>query len=254
MSIPAPDLAAFKGYYTKTYTQKREERGTLIYDGKTWKMIKIDELKESIDPLFIETIKKVLSLEASRIPQRELFYWIDNFNSAMTINLLKHKKIQPIASAEGKIQFNSMNKYAWLSNFFVTLIYDPKFQMIYPSVESGYVAFKARKWNEEAQSASKVDALTYAHTLCPKTVKQQGVSLWERKTTQDDVEAVQEMERLVNLKFDQNSLIREFLKKSTGDLEEFTRDPFWGSALGTAENENSNQLGKIIERKRATLS
>ena len=245
-------VLAFTDYYKKTSTMKGDERRTLIYDQDTWKIIDLKKEKLPSQNTFTDTMIKILSIKPTEIPKRELLYWIMRFNSEMAANLLKNKKIKAIEPNAESVQFNSMNAYAWLSNFFITLIYDQEFNMIYPSVESGYVAFKARKALENNPD-QRVEVSEYAHCLCPKEVKQKGSGLWERITEKDNEEAIEEMGRLVGLKFEQNPVIKGLLNKSTASLKEFTRDTFWGTGMGAVDDENSNHLGKIIEHMRNTV-
>lgn len=251
-SYGSSHVNAFADYYKKTSTMKGDERRTLIYDQEAWKIIDLKKEKLPSQNTFTDTIIKILSINPTDIPKRELLYWIMRFNSEMTATLLKNKKIKAIESNAESVQFNSMNAYAWLSNFFITVIYDQRFNMIYPSVESGYVAFKARKALENNPD-ERVEVSEFAHCLCPKEVKQKGSGLWVRTTDEDNEEAVAEMERLVGLKFDQNPVIKSLLNKSNALLKEFTSDTFWGTGMGTVDDKNSNQLGKILERKREAL-
>lgn len=224
------------------YNQKLQ--GLLIYDG-SWKIQSTDKISSD---LLLATLKHVVSLNPKNIKEEHLVYWIKNFNSLMSLHCLKNKLIKPIESSDTKVQFSSMNKYGWLSNFFLTLIYDPLHNIFYPSVENGYVAFKARKG-----AAKDLQVIEFAKIVNPKQVKQQGANLWCRTTPADDMAAITEMERLVSLKFNQNPFIAQWLKKSTLPLEEFTNDNFWGSAMGTTTDPNSNHLGKIIEVVRNSL-
>lgn len=241
----------FKDYYQKTNAKKIDERGTLVYFSEAWKIVDLTKEKH-LAAVFQSTIAKMVSIDLKEIPERELVYWIRQFNSEMAVQLLKNKKITPVTKEAQEVQFNSMNGYAWLSNFFITMVYDPKFKMLYPSVESGYVAFKARQAKKLNPSA-QIDVAWFAHCISPKTVKQLGKELWDRRTEADHREAIDEMGRLVALKINQNPVIEKLLKSSSVPLEEFTNDAFWGTAMGTVKNENSNHLGKILERTRAAL-
>jgi hypothetical protein len=141
------------------------------------------------------------------------------------------------------IQFSSVKGYEWLSNFYSTLIYDPENQIIYPHVESAYVAFKARMADSSSEEIKE-----FAHTLDAKMVKQQGSHLWTRESEEDNQAAIIEMERLVGLKVSCNPKIQQWLTTATCTFEEFTSDPFWGTANGQIIDDNSNHLGKIIKR------
>lgn len=235
----------------KDYHQAKPE-GLLIYQEESWKIVNINDLKaqpQQLSLFLLESAKKVLSLEASNLNPEHLTYWLNRFNSTLTSLELKAKKIIAIPEATKNVQFNSCNAYAWLSNFFTSLIYDSTHKVIYPSVECGYVAFKARKINKSAQ-----EILSFAHNLNAKDVKQQGRDLWKRNSKKDDLEAIIEMKRLVSLKFKQNVTLSILLKKSAGaSIEEFTSDPFWGTANGAVYTADSNQLGKIIEQVRTEL-
>ena len=164
----------------------------------------------------------------------------------MALRQKEKKGIKPISDPIA--EFNSMNKYAWLSNFFQTFFFDPEHKIVFPSVESAYVCFKARK-------ANRLDLLPeLAHTLDPKAVKREGSDLWQRETGEDDEEAIAEMKRLVTLKFEQNPAIRAWLVSSEATLREHTSDYFWGTAFGTDLSESSNHLGRIIEEVRQELA
>lgn len=267
-------IMALRDYYPKPIPQKKGKKGSsisenpetakshylLMYNENCWGVVDIRQILPSNDE-FQNTIEKVISLDflfLQTYPEREktviekhLFYWIRHFNSAMMILKLKNKEIKPIAATETLVQFSSMRKgTSWLSNFFTTIIYDPNNQLIYPSVENGYVVFKAIKG-----SLSREEIFSLAGCLNPKEVKQRGADLWVRSTQEDNNEALMEMNRLVHLKFQQNPLIAEWLKSSSARLQEFTKDAFWGSQLGTLpiEDENSNHLGKILETVRVNL-
>jgi predicted NAD-dependent protein-ADP-ribosyltransferase YbiA (DUF1768 family) len=238
--------SALKSYYQQTKDQKPEKKSLLVYDDK-WKEVSLSNKISST--VLIKTMQKIVSLDLTSINENNLIYWIEQFNTAMSLDCLKNKRIVPVDASAEKIQFSSMNNYRWLSNFFQTLIYDPEYRVLYPSVENGYVAFKARKGG-----VAEDKVLEFAHLIGSKEVKQLGRDLWIRCTEDDDREAIQEMERLVSLKFSQNPFIARWLSKSSAPLEEFTNDPFWGSAMGTmGDDENSNHLGKILEcvRKKA---
>lgn len=235
---------ALRAYRHTTKDGNPNQRGVLIHTEGTWKIENVI-LKEDT---FNSTLEKILSINPSKIPEIDLIYWIENFNSAISLLKLKNKKIKPIEEGMINVQFSSMTRYEWLSNFFITVIYDSTYNMIYPSVENGYVAFKARKTN-----TANEEVIKFAHIIDSKKVKQLGHSLWARATLDDDNEAIAEMRRLVTLKFQQNPFIASWLKKSQATLEEFTADPFWGSALGTNYEANSNHLGKIIQQVRAAL-
>lgn len=238
---------ALKDYYQQTKSIKNQ-LSVLVYQNQTWQVIDPNTYKCS-KSLYIQTVEKVLSFNINdKINPNDLIYWIKNFNSAMTLEKLKSKEIKIIDLKETKTQFNSMNAYSWLSNFFTTLIYDPEHRTLYPSVENGYVVFKAK----QGQLDQKV-IMECAHILDPKTVKQKGKDFWKHETEEDQSKAVNEMKRLVTLKFDQNPMIAGWLKKSTAQLEEMTHDDFWGSAMGTANGPNSNWLGKSIEGVRSRL-
>lgn len=250
---PVSLSASFRDYYQKTHSKKLDERGVLIYHGDKWTITNLTTLKKPMkaEDVISETLTKIMTINPADILEADLIYWIKQFNYSMAMILLKNKQIKPIAkTSTEKVRFASVNEYRWLSNFFITLIYDPQYRMIYPSSESGYVSFKARK---AAETQPEIDVLTYAHCLAPNIVKRLGASLWHRNTEEDSALAVAEMTRLVALKFNQNPLLESFLKLSVAPLEEFTSDPFWGSALGTAPEEESNQLGKIIQREREAL-
>jgi predicted NAD-dependent protein-ADP-ribosyltransferase YbiA (DUF1768 family) len=248
MSLGTSFEGALKDYYLNTKNQNPEKKGLLIFDSDNkWKEIKPGSKVSS--SVFMNTLQKVVTLNLSDISETHLLYWIEQFNSAMALDYLKNKEIKPVDQKAKRIQFSSMNDYRWLSNFFLTLIYDQNHKILYPSVENGYVAFKARKAN-----SSDEEVLGLAHLVSSKKVKQLGSQLWNRSTEAEDKEAIAEMERLVSLKFQQNPFLATWLKKSCAPLEEFTNDTFWGSAMGTlTEDDNANQLGQIIGRVRAAL-
>lgn len=268
-------IDALRGYYPKPLiSQKKGKKNSpateppndstncrlLVLDQNRWTIVDVHTTFPS-EKVLQNTLEKVVSLNFSFLkafPDRDkaliethLIYWIRHFNCAMMIQSFKRREIKPIEETEAVARFSSMHKgHAWLSNFFKTILYDPKNQLIYPSVENGYVVFKATKAN-----LGHEEICHFASCLNPKEVKQMGAYLWERITPQQNQEAISEMSRLVFLKFQQNPFIAEWLKKSTARLQEFTRDAFWGSQLGTLpiEDQNSNHLGKILEWARSQL-
>lgn len=246
----------------------------LMFNGRQWTLVDLSDIsaKHPSEEMFRFTIEKVMSLNLEELGEEHLLLWIQDFNRIKTTSELKKNHIihpaklirqnddvnEAIKSDDGSprgirgsstVRFSSMNcEYAWLSNFFQTLIYDQEYKIIYPHVEAGYVAFKARKGERTEEEIASL-----AHTLNPKEVKQQGSDLWVRSSPEDNKNAVAEMSRLVFLKFQQNSLLADWLQQTPPPFEEFTNDDFWGSAMGTATGPRSNKLGKILERVRNLL-
>lgn len=221
--------------------KKSNKKGILAHKNKVQK---VDQ--EAAIQNILNGNLEISPQDLASISQAYLIQSLQNYNSEITLEALKRKKIKKIDLKSKNIQFSSMNLYAWLSNFFPTRVYDPIHHIIYPSVESGYVAFKARQAGYD-----KEDVVPYAHAIDPKQVKQMGKNLWERNSEEANKLAIDEMHRLVTLKFQQNPLIASWLCTAINvEFEEFTGDPFWGSAFGTIYNENSNHLGKIIQKVR----
>lgn len=246
--VPSSSFDVALKHYSATYAQSPEKRGLLVYESGKWKKVMLSSSSKNSD-ILLTTMQKVLDLDLTGVNKSHLLYWIEQFNSNLSLEYLKNREIRPVDLSVPRIQFSSMNHYRWLSNFFPTLIYDPTHQMIYPSVENGYVAFKARK-----SEITECEVTTIAHIIGSKRVKQLGREFWQRSSESDNQIAIAEMERLVSLKFQQNPFLANWLKKTEAPLEEFTNDSFWGSAMGTlTEDDNANQLGQIIGQVRAVL-
>lgn len=247
----------------------------LMFNGEQWGVVDVSNISDwhPSDKVFQDTMEKVVSLNPEMICKEHLLSWINDFNRIKTMSEIRKKHISPVKfgrmghesddlnqtgylddgndkldvkNVRVPLRFNSMNQYAWLSNFFQTLIYDEENGIIYPSVESGYVAFKARKAEKTAEEVA-----SFAHIINPKEAKQEGFGIWVRSSPEDNKDAVKEMRRLVTLKFQQNPFIAEWLQQTPPPFEEFTNDHFWGSAMGTG---GWNKLGKIIEDIREILS
>lgn len=174
----------------------------------------------------------------------KILAFVNLFNTAWTAARLAQKKIAaPPKGNTEPIQFSSFSKqYAWLSNFFQTLIFDTTRMRILPHVEAGYVAFKAEV-AEETEFAQDI-----IQEFDPAAAKVYGSHL-ERPEG-----ALSEMRRLEVLKFTQNSVLQGLLIKSgKAPLEEHTSDPFWGTAHGTVYDENSNHLGRILQDVRESF-
>lgn len=255
-------------------TISRARNDLLMFDGERWGSVDLSDIsaRHPSEVIFRNTMRKVMSLNPEEMVEEHLLLWIKDFNRVKTTSELKKNHIinptklsrknddtneaiemddgSDVGKSRCAVRFSSMNNdYAWLSNFFPTLILDPENRTIYPSVEAGYVAFKARKAERTAEEVA-----SFAHIIDPKQAKQQGSDLWVRSSPEDNKDAVAEMHRLVVLKFQQNPLIAEWLQQTPPPFEEYTNDDFWGSAMGTATNNDSNQLGKIIERARMLLA
>lgn len=242
MTVQTSFAQGLKGYYQQAKADKsKQTTNILVFDG-SWKVVAIDKASSSV---LMGTLEKVVALNPKELVEEQMMYWISHFNFALSLSAFKQRQIKPILPTDKNVQFSSMNQYAWLSNFFLSLIYDPVNKIFYPSVENGYVAFKARKGSRNAD-----EVLALAHHIGSKMVKQLGKDLWKRTSDEDNKAAVAEIERLNVLKYHQNPFLADWLKRSQASLEEFTNDPFWGSAMGTCTDENSNQTGKAIERVR----
>lgn len=240
---------ALIGYHRKEAGIGLEKRAILCYESGSWVSQDAKAVaKRDFTATYRLTVEQIVLTNPDEMPRETLLFWICTFNAATTSAALLQKKIKPIPKSEDRAQFNSMNKYAWLSNFFPSIIYDSENSTIYPTLESGYVAFKAR---QAGYGRDVVDSL--AHIIDPKQAKRAGADLWNRISEEDNAAAIGEMGRLAKLKFDQNPVIAQWLKTSTAALEEFTSDGFWGSCLGTCLTEDSNHLGRIIEGVREQL-
>ncbi len=243
--------SALSHYVTNINEQTKAQeqpKGLLVYSNAQWIVIP-NNPKKILDKIFLDTTAKIVSEDLSIVQKGHLEKFLNFFNSSWTCAELAKKKIKGISKkTKGEIGFNSYGQYAWLSNFFHTLIYDSEHKKIYPSVESGYVAFKARIANDSEAEAK------YAAELDPKKAKREGASLWIRQNEKDEEFAIVEMRRLVTLKFTQNSKLTELLCTSGNkSLVEHTSDPFWGDAYGSIDTETGNQLGKIISEIRENL-
>lgn len=198
--------------------------------------------------VFEESAKEVVSNQEELLTHatpEKILAFVNLFNTAWTAARLAQKKIAaPPKGNDKPIQFSSFSKqYAWLSNFFKTLIFDQTRMCILPHVEAGYVAFKAEAASEKEFAREVVQEFD------PATAKAYGSHL-ERPER-----ALDEMRRLEELKFAQNPVLQGLLMKSgKTPLEEHTSDPFWGTAHGTFYDKNSNHLGRILQEVRANLS
>lgn len=203
----------------------------------------INKLKN--EPAFAKAAKEACHIDLTHASKRDLEAFdrfVKDFNSAWTQQRLRSKQIAFQDSPQ--IKFSSVDKkLSWLSNFFPTLIYEPDHSACYPSLEHAYVAYKVRRATEGAFDQMEIVDMT------PKEVKQWG-SDYE---SVHDQETLDEMRHLVELKFSQSSVIETMLKRTKGELQEFTSDDYWGTCLGTMTGPESNHLGKIIEAHRATL-
>lgn len=172
---------------------------------------------------------------------------IDQFNSAWTTLLLTQRKIAYIKGAKvHSVEFSSVHqKVTWLSNFYLTLIFDPTSQRCMTALEHHYVLFKISK-SGKIDSGNN-DTAEDLSEMSPKEAKVYG-SEYQRP---GDRESLGEMERLTRLKYGQNSVLSDMLKRThPADLNEATSDGFWGTAHGTG---GTNHLGKIIVAVRDSL-
>lgn len=230
--------------------------GLLVYQDGEWKVVR----KGLSKAVFEQTVEKIVSLNFSSTFDQgaPLVKWIESFNKAWTSFRVEEEKLlgkskqqflRPIGKEEESVKFSSRTSHAWLSNFFATLIYDPTYHIIYPTLESGYVAFKAR-----AARVPEEEVVQFAHTIDPHQVKQDGSDLWDRNSQERDQMAISEMTRLVTLKFAQNPYIADWLRDCSVPLEENSGCNFWGTSYGTTQEiENSNHLGKILQIVREQL-
>ncbi len=220
-----------------------------IFNLKEWKSFEMNQFDKLKEDDFQVTVNKIIEIGIASLSELELKKFehiISNFNRAWTVLRMKLKKISSQDIFDNKpILFNSYNKInSWLSNFFPTLIVDIDYRLIYRSLEHGYVCFKARK----AALNNLSEEITYINMLpTAKEAKQVGSSLWNRKNDSDNEIACGEMMRLIHLKYTQNLVLNDLLKKTRpSELQEHTSDEFWGTCYGAIINENSNHLGKII--------
>lgn len=239
--------SALPSYYKNAHNANCTD--PLVFSDNKWKTESAEVLKrDSSAAIFENTRRKIVQMDPSEVDIKQLTFWIQTFNNSMSLSLYQNKKIKPVEKSAEQVDFSSMNDYRWLSNFFPTIIYDPMHRMIYPSVESGYVAFKARR-----AKMSDEEIKAFAQNTDPKDVKQQGNGIWKRTTDQDNQDVIAEMKRLVTLKFEQNAFIERWLIESFVPLNEFTNDAFWGNAMGTALGKDSNHLGRIMAEVREEL-
>ena len=203
---------------------------------------------------FHTLVKTILLIDFNSLSQsgmKKIESIICRVNAAYTNLMLLHRQIKSPTKTPDTIRFHAFDKeYAWLSNFFPTLIFDAANKCIYPSVEHGYVSFKAR--NTEKYDPK---TLTYINHECTaKEAKAFGQELWQRVSEEDTNTALIEMTRLIQLKFMQNTSLQKLLMVTNiCSLEEFTSDNFWGTGHGKCVSKDSNRLGKIIMHYRNTL-
>ncbi|MGA8165493.1 MAG: NADAR family protein [Waddliaceae bacterium] len=228
-----------------------DENACLEHTNEGWIVRQFLDSEQNLEH-FDRTACALLDEKIEGIREEVLVNFVRQFNTRWTLICLKsmcgkERRICAIKDAVPMIEFNSYNETRWLSNFFRTLIYDKKNGLLYPSVESGYVSFKARK---KGNLELSVDA---AKEFDPKSVKVLGADpdlFWQRVTSVDNTAAKKEMARLELLKFTQNPVLKDLLiKTSKSDLVEKTGDPYWGRQ----NNFGKNRLGKILEATRSYL-
>lgn len=217
----------------------------LIYQDGDWKQANTSSPESIPLEAYESTAREIIAHNEEAVEVEGMLDYVLRFNQAWTIARIVQRTIRA-PKRENPIQFSSVHKhFSWLSNFFPTLIFDQENERICGHVEAGYVAYKADTVKDQVLAADVV------RTYDPGAVKRMGRHL---STEEDRKSAVKEMQRLVQLKFEQNPKLKEFLLKSDGcKLEEFTSDPFWGTARGTVHTKQSNILGKILMRLRKSL-
>ena len=217
---------------------------------KFFKEIRFDQFQNNRD--FLDVIDKIVSLGKLHFQsfhqKEQVLTFSRKFNASWMKMLLKQKTISPIKGRQESIVcFSSFHKGVhWLSNFFLTLIFDPTNEVFYPSVEHGYVWYKKEIGAKVGKDQPRVDEdskipMEELFKKSPKEIKQ-----WGRQFVRgDDSEAIREMGRLVELKFKQNPVLEDLLKGSSpARLHEATSDMFWGTGFGAG---GANHLGKILE-------
>ncbi|MCI5051947.1 MAG: NADAR family protein [Simkaniaceae bacterium] len=215
-----------------------------LFVGSKWEPLTELSSKKPLK-VFETTAKALLSAPEDILTSKLALPFIRKFNTAWTTAQIVQKKITaPARDATGELRFNSYGKYAWLSNFFPTIIVDQAKKRVYGTIEAGYVAFKADLAGE-AEIPTEV-----CKTIDGKSAKRMGTSI----ARPPEPESLIEMERLVRLKFEQNAKAAELLSKTAPlHLSEHTADVFWGNGNGSVSGAQ-NHMGRITERVRASLN
>ncbi len=160
-------------------------------------------------------------------------------------------------SSEEDLWFNSKSEqYAWLSNFFETLIYSefkagiysdfPK-KMIFNSLEKAYQAGKAILSGHDQET---IDVIFRCESSLE--AKKAGSNI-----VISDTEKYQLMSELISSKFRQNKILQKQLKDTyPRRLVEHTENSYWGDGTSTSSKEKGigeNKLGEILMRERNFL-
>lgn len=212
---------------------------------KNWTLAKIIPKDRTKEEYFKSLAEHIIHESDSFIQLSGIENLIIKFNAKWTEARIPIKKSEKCTENE-EIRFNSKSEnYAWLSNFFETLIHSEKpTPGIFIGVESAYKSYKAFFAGEDAE-----------------TVQQIGRMIDQRKAKKIQHDLPQErkirlMSRLIHYKFTQNPVLAKKLQ-ATADriLIECTDNPYWGNGTSTASLEAGNglnMLGKIIMKERAS--
>jgi len=244
-TISLPNLILEDYKYPRKHQLYCKGGSYLFHQNGKWTVKNVPSMELLEVCRYDQVARAIITLTPDNIPEEALIPFIKKFNTQWTSAcFLTNNKERRIISPKGlkTVSFNSFTKFRWLSNFFRTIIYDMEHQLVYASVESGYVSFKAREGDYPEKIITKT-----AKMFDPKKVKQKGKDYWSRDTRQDNIKAAREMFRLLKLKFIQNPILLTLLEKTRGmPLVENTASEYWGQQNGVGKN----TLGRLLMKLR----
>ena len=247
-------LEKYAGNYEKLFKGEY-----LINDGKKWQIARKAIKENEKQPYFDSLAKSLITAPFAGILHFTDF--LKKFNSEWSAVILKAtgtvSELRASDMHEPILFSSKIEKFAFLSNFFGTLILveDETGEKLFYSVETAYVAEKLKKIDPTRVASAVVSTSSLKAKKMGKSA--QNLEVWSSE------EKLAVMKKLVPLKFAYNPFIADLLKK-TGNREllEATNDAFWGiGAASLSQSDPSpqppsgeNHLGKILMEVRKTLS
>jgi ribA/ribD-fused uncharacterized protein len=215
-----------------------------------WAAVKIDDLNVESIPLLDETATQLVKFCNHIGLTSELLPVVECVNTIWTGLRQQHGEIGIPPQEEAVLRFSSRHRgVCWLSNFYPTLVPDLEHGKVYRTVEHAYVAYKGVDAGMDPTELEKL--LEKPH---PGSVKKKGAKLKRENSDEQRQRDIEEMRRLEHLKFTHNRVLRELLLNTQPfDLQEDTKDTFWGTGNGKITTEGSNHLGKILMQERTSL-